>query len=193
MNMNVPSVLALCFMLSASFSRSQEEAPFPPPPESVSSVATLVSQSEPGERLIIRGKLYARDGQTPLPGFVLYLYQTDSSGVYNNTDGKWWHPRIRGWLRTAADGSYEIRTIKPGSYPGSRNPAHIHVIAKVGNNKPDWLDDFLFEGDPFLSESDRGRIATDGNFSPVMKIKRESDGTLHCSRDIRIPTVGIDR
>ena len=130
---------------------SQESAPFPPPPSDVSPVVTLVTADEPGERLIVDGIACSGDGRTPLPGFVLYLYQTDATGVYNKTDGNWQRPRIRGWVRTDSNGKYEIRTIKPGSYPGSRNPAHIHVIVKPSGKDPDWIDEFLFDGDPFRS------------------------------------------
>ena len=178
----------MAFIVAAYSLRTnaQEEAPFPPSPGNVSPIATLVSDDEPGERLVITGNVYGADGRTPLPGFVLYLYETDASGVYNKTDRKWWRPRIRGWIRTDEDGRYEIRTIKPGSYPGSRNPAHIHVIAKIEGSEPDWLDDFLFEGDPFLSDKDLKRFESEGRFSPVMKIVRDTTGVLHCTRDFKI-------
>ncbi len=176
-------VVYLCTFVPAL---SQESAPFPPPPSDISHIASMVTENEPGERLIINGIVYAGDGRTPLPGFVLYLYQTDATGVYNKTDGSWQRPRIRGWVRTDSDGKYEIRTIKPGSYPGSRNPAHIHVIVKPADKDPDWIDEFLFDGDPFLSESDRKRVTEEGAFSPVMKVTRDGDGTLRARRDIRI-------
>jgi len=170
---------------------SQEEAPFPPPPANVSSIATMTSEDEPGERLVISGIVYEVNGMTPLRGFVLYLYQTDASGVYNKTDRNWQRPRIRGWVRTDNDGKYEIRTIKPGSYPRSRNPAHIHVIVKLPGNEPEWIDDFLFEGDQFLSDEDRKRMDRDERFSPVMRVARDEKGILHCARNIRIPPANI--
>jgi protocatechuate 3,4-dioxygenase beta subunit len=184
-----PTFILLAIMLLARPfpSIGQEEAPYPPPPADVSSVVYMVTDNEPGERLVINGVVYGSDSRTPLDGFVLYLYQTDASGVYNSTDRSWKRPRIRGWVKTDKEGRYEIRTIKPGNYPGSRNPAHIHVIAKLPGRDPDWLDDFLFEGDPFLSQKDRRRLETEGTFSPVMKIARGEGGVLHCKRDIKIP------
>jgi len=191
--MHFTSILLAGIIASASCSAySQETAPYPPAPADVSNVATLVSNDEPGERLVINGTVYQSDGRTPLSGFVLYLYQTDATGVYNKTDRKWWRPRIRGWVKTDKDGRYEIRTIKPGSYPGSRNPAHIHVIVKTEVNEPDWIDDYLFEGDPFLTDKDRHRMESDGRFSPVMRLVRDQDGTLRCARDIRIPSVKME-
>ncbi|MEX2088444.1 MAG: hypothetical protein WEB62_01690, partial [Bacteroidota bacterium] len=55
--------------------------------------------------------------KTPAAGVLLYVYQTDATGAYNNDDGSWQRPRINGWFRTDKNGRYEIRTIKPGSYP----------------------------------------------------------------------------
>ena len=185
--MKSPTYLIACVIATIpTLSHSQEKAPYPPAPSDASSVATMTSNDEPGEQLVINGIVYEADGRTPISGFVLYLYQTDSSGVYNKTDRSWQRPRIHGWVRTDNDGKYEIRTIKPGSYPGSRNPAHIHAIVKLAGSEAEWIDDFLFEGDPFLSSKDRKRIENEGRFSPVMSIERDEKGVLRCKRDIKI-------
>ncbi len=179
-------LLALClFTLPfAGSTLAKEDAPFPPPPKDVSSVAKLVSENEPGEKLVVTGTVYNSDRKTPLPDFILYVYQTDATGVYNKADGNWQRPRIRGWVKTDKNGRYELRTIKPGSYPGSRNPAHIHVIVKPPDGEPTWIDDFLFAGDPFLSEQQNARPNEEDAFCHIMKIERDGDGTLHCKRDI---------
>lgn len=174
----------LAFLFVATSSFSQEEAPYPPPPAGVSSVTTLVTKDEPGDRLVITGTVYKADGKTAFPSLVIYLYQTDATGVYNTADGNWQRPRIRGWVKTDEKGRYEIRTIKPGSYPRSRNPAHIHAIIRLPGEKPKWIDDFLFEGDEFLPERDVQRAANSGTFSNIMKATVDSDGTLRCTRDI---------
>jgi protocatechuate 3,4-dioxygenase beta subunit len=178
--------LYLIFVAFVSLADAKDEAPFPPPPKDVSSVATLVSENELGERLIITGTVFKADRKTPCPDFILYLYQTDATGVYNTTDHNWERPRIRGWIKTDKEGKYEIRTIKPESYPRGRNPAHIHVIVKVSGQKPNWIDNFLFDGDPYLSEQDNNLPAQQGDFSPVMKATKDKDGVLHCKRDIVI-------
>ncbi|MBI3110467.1 MAG: intradiol ring-cleavage dioxygenase [Ignavibacteriales bacterium] len=167
---------------------AQETPPLPERPKTITSSVTLVSQKEPGEQLIVNGVFYSRDGKTPAPGVLLYVYQTDATGVYNSDDGSWQRPRINGWFRTDKDGRYEIRTIKPGSYPRGRNPAHIHLVIVPDNGAARWLDDFLFEGDPFLSPAGRERPSRDGRFSYVMKIRKGKDGLLHCERDIILDT-----
>ncbi|MEX1277118.1 MAG: intradiol ring-cleavage dioxygenase [Bacteroidota bacterium] len=167
---------------------AQETPPLPERPKTITSSATLVSEKEPGEQLIINGTFYSRDRKTPAAGVLLYVYQTDATGAYNNDDGSWQRPRINGWFRTDKNGRYEIRTIKPGSYPNRRQSAHIHLVIVPENGPARWLDDFLFEGDPFLSSDDQQRPSRDGSFSYVMKIRKEKDGLLHCERDIILDT-----
>ncbi|MCY7352797.1 MAG: hypothetical protein LH606_19415, partial [Cytophagaceae bacterium] len=61
---------------------------------------------------------------------------------------------LRGWLKTDANGRYEINTIKPAPYPGGTEPAHIHAMVKAPNQtEAYWLHDFLFKGDPFLTDT----------------------------------------
>ena len=167
---------------------AQETPPLPERPKTITSSATLISEQEPGEQLIVSGRFYSRDRKTPAAGALLYVYQTDATGVYNSDDGSWQRPRINGWFRTDKDGRYEIRTIKPASYPRGRNPAHIHLVIVPENAAARWLEAFLFEGDPFLSPADRERPSRDGRFSYVMKIRKEKDGLLHCERDIILDT-----
>lgn len=163
---------------------AQETPPLPQRPKKITSSVTLVSEKEPGEQLIINGTLYSPDRKTPAAGVLLYVYQTDATGVYNTNDGSWQKPRLNGWFRTDEDGRYKIRTVKPGSYPNRKQSAHIHLVIVPENGPARWLDDFLFEGDPFLSSSDQLRPARDGRFSHVMKISKEKDGLLRCERDI---------
>ncbi|MBX2989818.1 MAG: hypothetical protein KF749_01475 [Bacteroidetes bacterium] len=179
-------IVFLAFLFVAASSYSQEAAPYPPAPDNVLSVTTLVAKDEPGAKLVITGTAYKADGKTVYPDLVIYLYQTDATGVYNTADGNWQRPRIRGWVKTDDKGRYEIRTIKPGSYPRSRNPAHIHAIVRLPDEKPKWIDDFLFEGDEFLSERDVQRAAKSGTFSNIMKATIDNDGTLRCTRSIVI-------
>ena len=163
---------------------AQEVPPFPAPPKDFSATTMVAPAGEPGERLVITGTAYKADGKTPFASIVLYVYQTDASGVYNKTDGSWQRPRLRGWVKTDRNGKYKINTIKPGSYPNSKNPAHIHAIAQLPGEQPKWIDDFLFDGDPYLSERDRKQSADLGRFSHIMKTWREPDGLLRAERDI---------
>src|SRR6185312_2779693 len=85
----------------------------------------ICTDKEPGEPLIVSGTIYTPDGRTPLEGINLFVYQTDATGVYTTSGGNNRNTRLHGAMRTNAEGKYEFRTIKPASYPGSTNPAHI--------------------------------------------------------------------
>lgn len=146
---------------------------------------TLVSPDEPGDPLVVSGTVFRHDGTTPAAGVRMYLYHTDARGNYSEGNrGGNREPRIRGWLTTDQKGRYRVRTIKPGSYPGSHNPAHIHSKVMLPGGKEQWIEEFLFEDDPYISEKDRKKYAGRGEFSPVMKVIRGDTGILQCTRNI---------
>lgn len=145
----------------------------------------MVPAEEPGEPLVISGTIYAADGRTPLARARLYVYHTDARGLYR-PDRKPGQPRLRGWMKTNAQGQYEFRTIKPGSYPNSRNPAHIHGTVAAPGYAGQWIDDFHFDGDPFLSREEIARETAKGAFSGVLKLERDAGGVLRGRRDIRV-------
>ena len=148
----------------------------------------LVSDKESGESLIISGRVFTPDGQSPLEGITLFVYQTDATGVYSATAGNGdnRNTRIHGAMRTDPDGRYEFRTIKPGSYPRSRNPAHIHAYVSGPGYPEYWIDEYLFDDDPFVADDVKQRLDNKGSFSSVLKLTRGSDGILRGVRDIKI-------
>jgi len=146
----------------------------------------IVSDQEPGEPLIVSGTIYSPDGKQPLPGITLYVYQTDATGRYTTSGGDNRGTRIHGVMRTNAEGRYEFRTIKPGSYPNSRNPAHIHAYVSGPEYPEYWIDEYLFADDPFIKDDDKRKAAGQGDFSHILSLTRGSDGILHAVRDIKI-------
>src|SRR5258708_39272775 len=52
-------------------------------PQNLSWETTLASADEPGERMLIRGTIFKSDGKTPAPNVILYVYHTDSKGLYS--------------------------------------------------------------------------------------------------------------
>ena len=118
-------------------------------------------QDEPGEKIEISGVIYRHDGITPAEGIILYLYQTNHTGYYTpsanqNTASKR-HGRLRGWLKTNERGEYKFRTIKPGIYPDSTVPAHIHPIIKEPGKSIYYIDDYVFEGEYKVDQAYRNK------------------------------------
>lgn len=148
--------------------------------------ANICSNKEPGEPLIISGTIYAPDGRTPVEGITLFVYQTDATGVYTTSGGDNRNTRLHGSMRSNSEGKYEFRTIKPGSYPGSSEAAHIHAYISGPGYPEYWIDEFLFDDDRFVKEEIRRKAAGQGSFSPVLKLTRGADGVLRGVRDIKI-------
>src|SRR5215813_6691816 len=182
----VSSVILVIGFLIINFAACNRHAAARKAEEPVNWNVKIVSDQEPGEPLIVSGTIYSPDGKQPLPGIMLFVYQTDATGRYSTTGGDNRGTRIHGVMRTNAEGKYEFRTIKPGSYPNTRNPAHIHAYVSGPGYPEYWIDEYLFADDPFVHEEVRQRYKGLGTFSPIVKLTRDKDGVLHGTRDIKI-------
>ncbi|MEO8435559.1 MAG: protocatechuate 3,4-dioxygenase [Pyrinomonadaceae bacterium] len=177
---------ALAFMGCTQQARALSSTASVGGPGNVPWRTTIVNDSEPGPPLIVSGTIYAPDGRTPLEGINLFVYQTDATGRYSTTGGDNRNTRIHGLVRTNAEGRYEFRTIKPGSYPGTRNPAHIHAYVSGPNYPEYWIDEYLFEDDLFITPEQRQKLGGKGTFASILSVQRGSDGVLRATRDIKI-------
>lgn len=159
-------------------------------PAELSWTGRIAPESEPGELLEIEGVVYKEDGVTPAKDVVLYLYHTNAAGLYPKTrpdDGtnRWRHGALRGFLRTGADGRYRFRTIRPAPYPGDTTPAHIHCTITAPEIPEYWIEDFNFEGDPFLSpQAEQGHDR--GGFPNIVTLERDANGVFRGTRNIRL-------
>ena len=88
------------------------------------SILQIAQPGEPGQRLMITGKVFGPDGKARA-GAAMRVWHTDAQGLYHRGSGDA-PPRLQGTLRAGADGSYSIDTIKPGLYPGTTHGAHMH-------------------------------------------------------------------
>jgi protocatechuate 3,4-dioxygenase beta subunit len=86
-------------------------------------------------------------------------------------------------MKTDAQGHYEFKTIRPASYPFSKNPQHIHPIIKESETTLYWIDDFLFEDDPLLKTEEKSRLQKRGG-AGVIALRKNSDGIWIGNRDI---------
>lgn len=137
-------------------------------------------------KLKLTGTVYLKDGKTPASDVILYIYHTDETGIYpTKGDEKGWarrHGYLRGWIRTGADGRYTFYTTRPGSYPSRTEPAHIHVTVKEPDKNEYYLDDFLFEGDPLLTQQVRASRQNRGG-NGIITLSR-ANNLLVAERDI---------
>jgi protocatechuate 3,4-dioxygenase beta subunit len=156
-------------------------------PVNIGSLARLAGVGEKGEPLRITGTIYLPDGKTPAPGIILYVYQTDHSGKYtpgpDQVHGRR-HGHLRGWIRSDERGRYEFLTIRPASYPNTRNPQHIHpIIFEPKANRFYWIDDYLFDDDPLLTPEEKQKQPRRGG-AGILTLKKDSKGEWLGTRDI---------
>jgi len=145
--------------------------------------AVMAPTGEPGPRMLVRGRLFAPDGERPASGTIVYAYQTDATGVYNKDRNA--PPRLRAFLKTDA----EYETIRPGSYPGTRNPAHVHHQAWGGGWPAQWVSDLNYADDAFVSAADRARSEAAGRFAWVLA-PRQENGVLVVDLNLRLKAEG---
>jgi protocatechuate 3,4-dioxygenase beta subunit len=156
-------------------------------PADLSWKTVVTSAKEPGEPLIISGTIHQPDGK-PANGVVLFIYHTDATGYYNGQDDAS-HPRLKGWMKTGADGRYEFRTIKPAPYPHRTTPAHIHAHVYGPGYSERSIDDYWFEGDPFINAQALARMKEMGATPAIVALKRDGAGVLRGLRDITLKPV----
>ena len=151
----------------------------------LTSTATLPGYGENEPRLHIEGTIFHGDG-TPAKDVILYIYHTNSDGIYETKgDEKGWarrHGFIRGWIKTGSDGTYRIHTFRPGAYPGRSEPEHIHLTVKEPGINEYYIDDILFDDDPLLTQEKRKTLLNRGGSGLVLPI--EKNGILTIRRDI---------
>jgi protocatechuate 3,4-dioxygenase, beta subunit len=158
----------------------------PIPFAKLSWIDTLPDFNDPGPKMMISGVIYKADGKTPAKDVVLYVYHTDQNGVYPRKGGeKGWgvrHGYIRGWMKTNERGEYRFYTLRPASYPNSRAPQHIHPTIKEPGMNEYWIDEFLFDDDPFLTSTERSNQPQRGG-GGIIKLQ-EKNGMLVGERNI---------
>lgn len=182
------SPLAIAFAVACAPLASTGDEVSSLPGQDAPSRVEIAPPGEPGEPLVVRGRVFAPDGQTPVGGVVLYVYHTDEQGLYAPRGRT--TPRLRGWMRTDADGRYEYRTIRPASYPGRSTPAHIHAFLWGAGYPPQWTDSLLFADDPLLDLEPRNDALVGVRFDPVCAPLRMPEGELQCTRNYRLKTTG---
>ncbi len=118
-------------------------------------ILSIAENEEPGKKIKITVTVRDRNGN-PVPGAIVYLYQTDYRGWYAAdaphvlmNEGDYRHARLFGYVKTDKNGKFELHTVKPSGYPQSDLPAHIHVHVNAEGYQP-FGTEFLFQDDERL-------------------------------------------
>ena len=148
-------------------------------PKKLKPVDTSPGWNQEGQKLFITGKILKPDGKTPAPNVILYYYHTNTQGYYasNDTLDKriLRHGAIRGWVKSDTNGNYGIYTIRPGAYPNSNEPAHIHPSIKEPNLDIEYyIDEFVFDDDPLLTTEKRLNMTNRGG-SGILRLLQKED------------------
>lgn len=183
--------IAALTLLAASCAQAQDadwlrmwEAAQRQRPRTISSTARIAPAKEPGTPLVIHGRVFQHDGKTPARDVIVFAYQTDNRGEYG--DGLW---RLHGWVRSDAEGRFTFETIRPASYPSSRNPAHVHLTIEGPNLPRRWTSELQFLDDPFVSAAQKRESEAAGVFGGVRPVTTRG-GTQHMDFNIRISDEG---
>jgi len=136
-------------------------------PETISSKSYSPAWNDEGDKLLISGQVFARDGVTPVNDVIIYYWQTDNKGYYsskaNQSKDSKRHGYIRGWAKSDNNGNYSIYTIKPKAYPDRNLPAHIHLSIKEPNIQDEYyVDNLVFDYDPLLTTEERKKLKNRG-------------------------------
>ncbi|MBK8269959.1 MAG: DJ-1/PfpI family protein [Planctomycetes bacterium] len=141
--------------------------------------ATLLPPEEPGERLMVTGTVKDEEGK-PVANATVYVFHTGNDGRYSKADGNFGsmgdslNPRLFAYLKTGADGHYDYRTIKPGHYPQSGPPAHVHY-AVTAEGFEELVTELMFEGDERLTPGAITEFEKAGFV--IANLERDGDGS----------------
>ncbi|HUP59757.1 MAG TPA: hypothetical protein VNA69_05005 [Thermoanaerobaculia bacterium] len=157
-------------------------------PRSVASDARIAPPNEPGTPLVVHGRLFQRNGATPVAGVIVFAYQTDRTGVYNRNNVRGW--RLRGWARTDAEGRFTFRTIRPGTYPNRSAPAHIHLSIQGPGMPRRWTNEVQFADDALHTPRARRESEAAGAFGSIRPVTTRG-GVQHVEFHLRLEETGL--
>ena len=164
------------------------EAVFEGIPRSIAATARIAPEGEPGDAMVIEGSVVDAAGKVAA-GIIVYAYHTDAGGVYPKDEAlegtsAYRHGRLRGWARTDSAGRYRFETIRPGGYPSSHIPAHVHMHVIEPGRCTYYIASIEFEDDPHLSDEDRKRHERGRGGSGLVSPERDQNGRWTVRRDI---------
>jgi protocatechuate 3,4-dioxygenase, beta subunit len=184
--------LSLSISVTAAAQDSPDDAacqPPAPPPGALASTLRLAASDEPGERMVLTLRFRSPVG-TPLEGLLVYVYHADATGQYPPAPGATgcarFHGALRGWARPDARGQVLVHSVRPGAYPRSTEPAHVHVVVQFPGRRGYYINDLLFDDDTRLTPAIRRNQRAPGG-PGVVHATRDDSGVWQVRREIALP------
>lgn len=143
-------------------------------PAALTSDARIAPANEPGDPLVINGRVFQTDGRTPAAGVTVFAYQTDRTGLYDVPSAGPHSWRLKGWAITDGQGRFTFRTIRPASYPNATVPQHVHLHLEGPNLPRRWTTELQFDDDPKIGARERQASAEAGSFGGVRPVTRRN-------------------
>lgn len=112
---------------------------------------TMTSRDEPGDSFVLRGVVFDERTGEPIAGARVELVHADATGLYSMQEASW-NPRLFAYLHTAPDGSFRVRTVRPGAYKdddGNDVPSHVHFSITADGYRP-FDSETPLDDDPLL-------------------------------------------
>lgn len=141
----------------------------------------MCPEDEPGEKLEFYGRVLDEHGN-PLPTASVIAYNTDANGLYVPRGSTSRTPRINAVAVTNADGWYRFRTIRPGGYPDSDDPQHIHLHIDAAVHQHTYRT-LWFDDDPRLTPAKRRSLDRE---TAIVSLRKRDDGVWTTRFDVRL-------
>jgi protocatechuate 3,4-dioxygenase beta subunit len=169
--------VSLCGCTLAAAERCRDKVP-------TGAAIRLAPANEPGEPLVIEGRVTGRDGR-PLAGAVIHAYQADAAGEYGDLVND--NPRLCGVLRTDARGLYRIATVRPSSRRNLEGgPPHVHFELRV-RGRPGVQALLQFDELRGVAPAAvRAKTLEGVRTGTTRPIARDAGGVWRCVRDFRL-------
>ncbi len=149
----------------------------------------LAKSTEPGQRLIISGRIFNLSCSEYIPDTIVDVWHADDAGTYDNEGYK-----LRGYTKSNAQGFYLFETILPGKYLNGSDfrPSHIHIKIKPPEF-PLLTTQIYFEGDEKIA-GDAAASITSGEYDAtnrIITLTENEENILEGQFDIAIDGKGL--
>lgn len=154
-------------------------------PATLASSGRIATEDEPGEPLVILGRIVEPDG-TPARGVVVHAYHRDKDGFdFGPGDQATTTWRLQGWVVTDAAGRFKFYTIRPAADHLGREGAHIHLTIESDEFGRQWAPVVYLADDPLVTAEQRRQSHDAGEFGWV-RDTTVIDGAQHIEVAIKL-------